>query len=481
MAAHLTRRRLWPALLGAVLAAALVAPVAQAGTSPASGVKSYAASTTSATVQQGASVGLRLLDCGACGGARASNQPFGSAQVSFPSGVFVWTPTSADHGWLTRDVSTTPGTTTLQLTTSTGTSVAPGDMLTLTLTALTNAPTGPATLTTRVKQSNDFSGTGNDFANSGSDPSVTVVPRLVVTWTQGPSSVQQTGSTATASGVSPQYVMCPAPAATVTSGDGTPQPGVVVTLTALQSDGSTAYTGLRQDGTASSAAITATTDTSGAATFGSCAASPPSGLRATDLATGLSLTATAGSASATAGSFDVQQVYGPCTGACSSSLTGPAKTQAQVSTSSATTADAFTFTSAGAATWAAFTAACDPDPGAAGTNPYRDVVTVDVAARSKTATLTWTKTAVQWATNNGASQWRVCAALASPHDAPTPFATVPGTGGQVGDFWVGALLVCGDPALGGTDPCLAKLNKTGAGQQQAVVQLPLRPGDPKMY
>src|SRR5205823_1524358 len=52
--------------------------------------------------------------------------------------------------------------------------LTPGQYVTVTFNATAPCTAGSRTWTTRVKQSNDFSGTGNDFTRSVSDPTVTV-------------------------------------------------------------------------------------------------------------------------------------------------------------------------------------------------------------------------------------------------------------------------------------------------------------------
>src|SRR3954451_10271645 len=70
------RRRLWPALLAAAVASALIAPAVAVAKAPASGIKNYKASMSAATVEQGATVDVVLYNCGVCPPAAASNQAF---------------------------------------------------------------------------------------------------------------------------------------------------------------------------------------------------------------------------------------------------------------------------------------------------------------------------------------------------------------------------------------------------------------------
>ena len=99
-------------------------------------------------------------------------------------------------------------------------------------------------------------------------------------------------------------------------------------------------------------------------------------------------------------------------------------------------------------------------------------VTVDLRDHDKTVDLAWSKAAVQWATNNGSSQWRVC--MAAQYDFPT----VDGRSQDMGQGWhVGALRPCG--AVLPTDPCVSRLTRSG-GRQLATVRLPDVEGDPRM-
>ena len=101
------------------------------------------------------------------------------------------------------------------------------------------------------------------------------------------------------------------------------------------------------------------------------------------------------------------------------------------------------------------------------------MVTVDLADHDKLVSMSWSKQAVQWATNNGTSQWRVCMAAAYPFPTPTGEAVEVGGSG----WYVGQLLPCS--AVEPSDACLASLGRAG-GRQTAVVSLPDTPGDPRM-
>ena len=310
----------------------------------------------------------------------------------------------------------------------------------------------------------------------------TAEPRLVLAFDVGPSTVQQTGSTVAGPGVTPVLVMCDA--VTVSIRDGSDPSRVftggshAVTLTATGG-------GLRLNGGTSLVATT----TDGVATFGTCAA----GITATTLGLGLQMSASAriGGQRLTAtaaDTFDVLPVYGDCSGECS---TGQLRrsggdTTAQLTASGGDPTQGgkrLTFYSEGPATgWDGGLAdLCDPDPDTdpgSLVNPYRDVVTVDLLDHTKDLMLTWSKQAVRWATNNGASLWQVCLATTYPFETVEGDAVAAVVDGESGWF-VGHLLPCDDDRVD-TDPCLTS-NGRNAGNQVAVVHIPDVDGDPKAF
>lgn len=459
------------------LAAALLPGTAAAGpTAPSSGVKSYTAAFSPDTVRAGtASAVLVLRNCG-CEGRRASTVPFGSAELVLPTGVF--TQVSADRGW--QVLSHVGGVVRL----GRGTAVEAGQDLRITLSFSAGGAqrsSSPITVGTRVKQSNDFSGTGNDVALV-SPPAALVVsapPPATAAWNVQPSTVQALGSTSSGPGFTPQRVMCPAPAVLVSDADGLPVPGetVVLPTTATGATGP----GLTVSGTGAS--LSAVTGDDGVATFGTCTA----GVAAANLGDDWSVTATVSgtgiSTPASAG-FDVRPMFGSCAAACSSSLVdaGTSTRAAVQATGGTGPAQLKQFRSDPASDWGDYLGACDPDPAAGGgqTNPFRAVVTVDITDRDKSVRLTWSKAAVQWATNNGASRWQVCLAAEYPFAGSSGPTTVDGL-----SWWTGALLPCTDPrtsASEGVDasPCLAELGRQKGSEQYAVVRIPNVQGDPRM-
>jgi hypothetical protein len=453
----------------------VVAAVPAAAAKPQTTVKSYTALGPSAPVPLAPGSGATIT----FSNARASSQAFASAQLTVPAAAGLSATTaSVPAPWRVTDVTPSaalpsdPRVLLLTNTSPTSAGVAPGSSLDVTLYTTAASAGGTYTIPTRVKQSNDFSGTGNDFVLSGAQPVVQLGrPAVALSWATQPSTVQVSPGTSSP-GATPVLVMCSAPSVravddqgnTVTSFTGT------VALAPESGDG-----GLRLQG---STTLTATA-VAGVATFGTCT----SGLTATTLGFGDTLRASSGSLTPDVSeAFDVRQFYADCAASCTTpKLVGAGGTSVQVQADGSTTSSRLTF-DVGQGGWE-HGSACNPDVGAPTLNPYRDAVTVLVDHRTKTATLTWTKTAVQWSTNNGASQWGVCLAAAQPF---YPVAGAPGTYGSVQDppgsgLWVGLLRPCGGSGVAPLDPCLAKLNKSNGGQQQAVVRIPDQPGDPRMY
>ena len=101
-----------------------------------------------------------------------SNQTFGSANVSIPTGFNVeGTSITADRSW-TASLNSTSGVIELRAGTSKR-ALPPGQKLVVTFTATAPCEVGTYVWQTLIKQSNDFKGTGNDFVVDP-QPSVTV-------------------------------------------------------------------------------------------------------------------------------------------------------------------------------------------------------------------------------------------------------------------------------------------------------------------
>ncbi len=168
-----SRRRAWGVAAGAAaLIASLtsVAPAASAGTS----TKYYSASASPliASVSTASDVTVTLTND------PSSRQSFGSAELTFgasSNGITAGdVPVVSVPGWSWSFVSQTAPAVLLLTSGGTGYDIAPGASLSVEV-QLTAPSAGSVTIATAVKQSNDFSGTNNDFSNTGSDPVLTVV------------------------------------------------------------------------------------------------------------------------------------------------------------------------------------------------------------------------------------------------------------------------------------------------------------------
>jgi hypothetical protein len=378
-------------------------------------------------------------------------------------------------GWSAVVVTGAAGQTVLQLQNSgngTTYAVPPGQALSVTMAVSSTATAGRIDFATQIKQSNDFSGSGNDFGRSGLDPTVYLGsrPATHLEFVTQPTSVQGTGQ-AQGTGATPILTTCPSVRALDNLGNLATSFTGTVTLAPSAADPGLAFAGTTQVGAVAAVA------TAGLASFDTDSGTGCTGLSATNLGFGYTLTASSVTlVTDTSDAFDVLQFYASCGTSCATPvIKGVHGTTASAhATSTSTDTHPLTF-DVGQRAWQPYAGICNPDPGAIGSNPYRESVTIDIGAHDKTVTLLWSKQAVQWAINNGASQWRVCLA------ATFAFPAVGGPAASAGDgFFVGALLPCGSVGLTAVDPCLQKLNKSG-GQQQALVLLPLRPGDPKMY
>ena len=463
------RAAVWTGSLAALVVVAAFAPTA-VGKPPTGGSKTYVTSGPSGVVPlpvapATSSFAVTLQNT-------TPQQSFASAEVRLPTGRLA-APSATAPGAAAWDV--TPVSTATEdvylLTAGSAPAIAPGERLTLTFAVTASTPTGPLQLATRVKQSNDFSGEGNDFA--GDPAAVTVLighgAAAALAWVTQPSTVQVTGSQVVASGFTPRLVMCPAPQVRIVD-----SAGRAVTDATLNG---TTVTLSNPASSLTPATVTATT-TAGLATFGNAGCT--SGITGRSVGTGLTTRATAGTlTSPLSSAFDVRAVWGDCTGSsCSvSGLAGPGSTAAGLvgSGKRGTGGEPLLFDLSASTTWqAAFGAACDPDPGTGdAVNGFRDVTTVELDGYDKVVELRWSKQAVQWATNNGAKKWDVCFAALYPFTA----ATGPVTVAHEGQTWfVGALQPCSVVTAG---PCLISLGRN-AGQQTASVRIPYNPLDPRM-
>ena len=227
-----------------------------------------------------------------------SNQPFGSAELTIGNlASSAVTNIGVPTGWSAQFASTSPA---IILLTSVNTaSIQPGASLTVTF-SLTPTTASSILIATVVKQSNDFSGTGNTFKNSGSDPTIQVIP-VTLSFHQQPSDVA-TNTT------SPNHFMCP-PVSVLVTANTVPVAGISVTIT----NGGPNDPGLHF-GTAAvtSSGVTRTSDNSGLATFGASDCS--TGFTGTNLGTGYTLSANSSAAAGavTSSTFAVVQSIVSC-------------------------------------------------------------------------------------------------------------------------------------------------------------------------
>lgn len=238
-----------------------------------------------------------------------SNTSFGSAEVTVPDAFANGQPVTVPRGWTAGYLSTNPDV--LLLTSVKSAVIAPGGTLpvTFTFTPSTTTNGSPYNFVTEVKQSNNFSGTGNDFnldsANSGT--TIEVVSTANIAFDQQPTDVQQSTSTS--------YFMCPAVSVIATASDGTPVGGVTVTVSHNSATGDPGL--IYSPESLSSPGVT--TDDTGVATFATFgSADCSSGIGATNLGSGYTLIANATTLSGTitspeSSTFSVVQMLFTCT------------------------------------------------------------------------------------------------------------------------------------------------------------------------
>lgn len=305
-----------------------------------------------------------------------SAQTFGSAEIVVPPGYSVGT-VSTDVANFSASV--TGG---IILVTSTGSSttgIAPGASLNISANVTPTATACDATWPTYVKQSNDFSGTGNDFQPADPAPTTTVTGANTFTFTSQPVTTQW------------NTAMSPAPVVTAKDPCGN-------VLTAFNGNVTLA-------GSPAALATGATVSAvAGVATFPN--------LTFADYGVTETLTASAaGFDSVTSSPFDVVQslVACPAGSSCTSgTVTDPAATTSVDTTANAgLIADQLTTTVKG-----------DPSvygtcgqPGTTSEPPLGTTVTLNVATRSKTVTMTLPKAYVNLIPNNGTPFMDICLAL----------------------------------------------------------------------
>jgi hypothetical protein len=298
---------------------------------------------------------------------------FGSWQVTVPTGLtdVAVSNYSAPANFVTPNYVQANGTITGTSTGPTGTGVSQPNSIAFTVTATVPADgICPSTWTTRVKQSNDFSGSGNDFVGNSVSTPVTGSSRLA--WGVQPTDMQ--------------YDTTPSPAPTLVAVDAC---GAAVSTSAsitLTSSAGTLATG-----------VTPVTMTNGLATL--------SNLKYTDWEFDTTLTASATElGSATSDEFHVYQFRKVCTvnATCASpKLTGPlVENYVSVLADAGPNADVLSVSVKGDAAG---------DCGGTSTAPpIGEVVRIDVDNRAKHVTMTLPKQYVLLDPNNGTPFMEVC-------------------------------------------------------------------------
>jgi hypothetical protein len=433
--------------------------------------KYYTATVTPASVDAGVSATfkLTLTNCsrGTDGCARASQQTLGSADIQVDSAFTNVSATVSTAGWsIVQPVMNGL----IELRSDNSTDLVPGQSLDIAVTADTPAGFGAYTWTTQVKQSNDFSGNGNDFTLAGSQPQVLVgFPDHLAFVTQ-PSTVQ-------ASTKSSSSYMSPAPSVQVVTANGTPVTGGSAQVS-LAADTASGDPGL--GGCTSVAAV------GGLATFG------PGCLTASTIGGGYQLRASATwsygnyqvtlSTSQDSIPFDVVQVLTTCdpNKTCNGTAKG-SHTSVDVTGGLATSSDtleiavgidSLTLDSAGNDSCLGF----QPP---SGLQVARVLLT---GARDKTITLTFDKYLVNQVPNNGTPLFTIC--FAAPWgNWVTASGSAPTFNADTNEY-IGILPNCTASELEQFNPCVQSRSKHAA-NEIVTVSVPYdtatNRADPKLW
>jgi len=373
-----------------------------------------------------------------------SPQAFGSAKILVPTGytVAAGVPTRSNfQAGIAPD-----GSILVTSTGPTGTGVPPSESVDIPVTVKT--PTDGscnATWTTFVKQSNDFSGAGNDFQPGDPAPTTTTGANHL-TFTRQPSTTQYDD------GTTPRPVMPTAPIVTMLD----PCGNAVTTFT-----GAVTMTDTPSDAPASPALESTGSQVNavaGVATFPA--------LAFTRFGISDTLTAAAtGVTSVTSDSFDIVQKLVDCaankscaTGNLQDSPANPT-TITNISAASGADPDVLTATIKGKAATGIF-----PKCDASGEPPLGAIVTFNVSTRGKTVTMTLPKTYVNQIPNNGTPFMDVCLDVLSGPGFTDKFGNVT-TQGVLPDCSATITTVC------------VQSRKKNAGNE--VITFVLPPGDPK--
>jgi hypothetical protein len=451
---------------GCVGAVALMTIVALAprGAAALTQTKFYDATATWSTAT--AFVGVADTATIALGNEPSSTQTFGSAELAFnivPSSAIQVVRSSLPAGWSAEVLSANSAV--VLLTSQKGSAISPGGSLTVQV-AVTPPAAGTLTIVPEVKQSNNFSGTGNDFTlDSSSGLSITVIA-LGLHFSQQPSST--IGQSLP--GASPPYFtdFCN-PVSVQTDNGGTPVAvsGVPITIQYAGKANPGLYFGASAAG---AAGVTVNTDATGLATFGSCA----SGLAATVVGLGYTLSASSPDASTpvTSTSFQVLQT-------CIQSCTTNQKSQTTGTTGTVSASNSHNVFQIFTAFGQGVTLSCDgavTSPGSPVDPLFAETQTA-AGTVSGTLTLVFPKSVVNSLPNNGAALMPVCAGASQPF----PRQGDPSTGepfpGSTGVPYQGLLYDCTDAAYlslvaSGAYPvqlCVQSRAKLAGGAEQIVV------------
>jgi hypothetical protein len=453
------------ALFAVVTVSAGLSTTAQAAPSTKYYTATVAPGSVAASLTQQAFT-VTLTNCGShtpgCSG--SSKQTLGSANIqldpAFGNVSATLSTSDSASGWFVLQ----PVAGGLVELRSSGTSLSPGQALVISVVADTPSSAGAYTWATAVKQSNDFSGVGNDFTLLGSQPQVLVgFPDHLVFVTQ-PSTLQVTNASSTS-------YMCPAPSVRVVAADGTPVTSGAAQITLL-ADTASGNPGLAGTTTATTAA--------GLATFGSSTCG--SGVDAQQLGSGYRLRATATwslgayqvslTTSQDSDAFDVVQLLTSCAAgsSCSGQVNGRHVT-ADVSASPADSVDQLEI-AVGIDSLAGTT--CTPADQPQGV----EVTRVILDHRDKLVTLTFDKYLVNQVPNNGTPFASICFSapwgdwVTGSGTAPTPNAGA----------YEGVLPDCTAGDLAPFNPCVYDRSKHAA-NEIVTVSIPYETGraDPKLW
>lgn len=356
-----------------------------------------------------------------------SPQAFGSAMIVVPTGFSLGVMSASVTSF---HVAAVGGNVLVTSTGPTGSGIAPGTALTVTVRVTTPAAGScAAAWTTFVKQSNDFSGTGNDFQPADPAPTTTVGGGSLVV-TRQPTTTQW------------NIAMSPGPIFSVVDPCGVAVSSFTGNITVTDGHGL-----LATGGTVAA--------TAGSATFAN--------LTFTDYGVTDTLTASAsGYAPVTTDPFDIVQSYVPCpAGATCKSGTvndNGGTTFVSITANSGPDADHIATTVKNPNVTGAFPG-CD----ASGEPPIGAVVDFTVTTRSKTVTMTLPKSFVLLNPNNGAPFMDICLDVPVGQEFFDKFGNLTTTG------------LLPDCATKTAVDCIASRNKNAANE---VISFRLPPGDP---